>query len=127
ATERRVACRRGRVETERDGLRAGRLQVRDHSAVQPRRRAGRDRYAEPEAARVADQLEQVRALERIAAGEDDVRQRMPEAREIGEQPPTFRRRQLVRMRPRDGVGAAMAADETARARRFPIDAPWRTR
>src|SRR5262249_13245412 len=62
------------------------------------------------------------ALERIAAREDDVRQRMPESRQTVEEPQPLGGRQLIGVRGRHGLGSAVAAYEPARARRLPVHA-----
>src|SRR5205814_7720678 len=81
--------------------------------------------AEAEAPRVTNQREEGAAFEGVAAGEDEMGQRVPEAREVVEEPEALGGRQLVPVRRRERVGAAVAADERARARRLPVHAPGR--
>jgi hypothetical protein len=68
---------------------------------------------------VLDQLDHVRPLERIAAGEDE--ERPAEAAHVVHHPPRFVGAQLLRVSVGHRFGAAVLAGEVAGAGRFPDD------
>ena len=118
-----VAGRVRAVQAEGDGLHSSRLEPRDDSCVQERRGARRHRYAEAAAPRRGDESEQVGALERIAARQDQMGQRRSELRQLRDEAQSFLRIQLGGIGLGRGLGAAVAAREITGPRHLPVHAP----
>ena len=70
------------VEAEAETLDAVALQFCEHVEGQILGRARRDRNGHPQRLRLVDQLVHIRALARIAAGQNQMRQRLVEARDL---------------------------------------------
>ena len=97
--------RRGRpVERQRDRLDSCLLETRQGRRIEQRRRARRYRHPEAEGASGGDQAPQVRALERVPAGEHQVRLRVGERCELLEHSQALGGAQLVGMAQWHGFG-----------------------
>src|SRR5579862_823431 len=114
----------GAVEAESEALNAVGLQIRDGVVSQFGGGAGSDRDFQAEAVSVIDERENIFAAERIAAGENQVRQRITEADELPEEALAFFRRELQRIRSGHRFGATVFAGETAGLRHLPVDQHW---
>jgi hypothetical protein len=109
----------GGVQADRDNAGTGLTGALDGCAGQERRAAGAERRGQAARAGVGDELEDVGPLERVPTGQDE--QRPAEAADLVDQGEAFRRRQLVRVAQRHGLGAAVATGEIARPGDFPDD------
>ncbi len=121
AAEAVVAPGVGAVEAQRDRLDPGRLERREALPRQVGGHRRRERGADPAIRGGPDELLEVRAAERVAAGEDDMRQRVAEAEDPVEEPLPLVGRQLERAPLGLGRGAAVAAGEAAGQRCLPVD------
>jgi hypothetical protein len=74
-----------------------------------------------ESARLIDQIEQVRAGERVAAGENQLRRRVAEFSNLTQERDTLIKSKLHGVRDWRRFGAAVAARQCARSCDFPVD------
>jgi len=81
----------------------------------------------PKRTRCVDQIEQIWSGERIAAGQDQLRQRTAEIGDLPQKANAFLERELQRMRVRHRFSAAVATGERTRLRHFPVDIERRQR
>src|SRR5579885_289487 len=107
------------VETDGHARDSGGFKFVDRLSGQQRRCAGRHGGAEADMHAVAKRLEQVGALEWVAAGKEH--ERVIELADVVEQHSGFGRGQLTRIALRAGAGAAMQASQVAGLRGFPDD------
>ena len=116
-----MPVRRGAVERERNRAHPGVLEAPDllRSEQFRRARSDRDGQAEPRSGR--DEVPQVGPLERVAAGEHHVRERLAERVEAFEQMQTFGGGQLLRIALSDRLCPAMPARQIAGPRELPIN------
>jgi hypothetical protein len=89
-----------------------------HLAAEQRSGRRRDAHRHVERARVVDELEEIRPLDRIAAGHD---QHAAELLDAADQGLALLRVELVRVATGDGVGAAVLAGEVASDGHLPVD------
>jgi hypothetical protein len=72
---------------------------------------------------VRDKIEEIRALERVATSQNEMRPWLAEGCEAIEQRAPLFRCELARIGARRCLGAAMPTGKTARACDLPVDAP----
>ena len=121
AADRVVTRRRGPVQAEPQAFNRMLLQPHQHVAGEQGGGGGRDRNPDPEPAGFVDQVEQVLTRQRIAAGEDQLRQGLAELDDLSQKRDTLFEGQLAGGRFGLRLGAAVAASQGAGLRRFPID------
>ena len=113
---------RGRaVQAQRDRPRAGLVQRGEAAGGQRRRARRRDRDRQPEPGPAPDQVEQVRPLERVAAGEHEHRRRRAEPGDLRHEVTRLGCRQLPGVPVRPGLGPAVHAGQRARLGHLPDD------
>ena len=121
AADRIVPLGGGTIETQAKTFNAVFLQSQQNVAREGGGGGGRDGNADAQATRFVDQIVQVLALERIAAGEDQLGQRIAKFGDLTQKSHAFLESELHGMRLRDGGGAAMAAGQGAGLRHLPVN------
>ena len=121
AAERVVARGVGAVDAQRHRLDAGALSAYSRSIVMSGVAAGASEAPMPRSVAAVDQRLEVGPAQRVAAGEDDVRVRLPEPGHAVEEREALLGRQLGRVAVGHRRRAAVPAGEPARERRLPVD------
>jgi hypothetical protein len=121
AADRVMALRGGAVEAEAEGGDAVVRERLEDLAGEGRGGGGRDGDVDAEAAGLVDEGQEIRALERVPAREDQGGHRVPELRDLAEEREALLVRELAGMGVRHGGGAAVAAGERTGLGHLPVD------
>ena len=122
-----VARGSGAVEAQPQAFHLVFLEPHQHVARERLAGGGSDGDADAELVSLVDEIVEILAGQRIAAGENQLRHGVAESRDLAQELHAFLERELVGVGLGHRLGAAMAAGQRASLRHFPVDVHRRPR